>query len=145
MEPWPEADAAAWARAEAQIETYADGLPIVPPTADRVGRMLAANGVDPEALVCELAPLFARANGGASSGLAGVLAAVLGAGGDACSGAALRNELQKRHLIASSWMSSAQNGHFFMVFPLRGKDRTLRLRRCVRPSSRFAMTGLGQL
>jgi len=61
MEPWPEADAAAWARAEAQIETCGDGLPIVPPTADRVGRMLAANGVDPEALVCELAPLFARA------------------------------------------------------------------------------------
>jgi hypothetical protein len=61
MEPWPEAGDAAWARAEVEIEACADGLPIVPPTADRVGRMLTANGVDPQAVVCQLAPLFGSA------------------------------------------------------------------------------------
>ena len=61
MEPWPEISGAAWARAEEQFEACADGLPIVPPTADRVGRMLTANGVDPDAIVCQLAPLFADA------------------------------------------------------------------------------------
>jgi hypothetical protein len=30
-------------------------------------------------------------------------------------GAADRKELQNRHLIASSWISSAQNGHFFIA------------------------------
>jgi hypothetical protein len=61
MEPWPETQDAAWARAEREIEACADGLPIVPPTIDRVGRMLTANGVDPETVVCQLAPLFAAA------------------------------------------------------------------------------------
>ena len=61
MEPWPEIGGAARARAEDEIEACGDGLPIVPPTADRVGRMLTANGVDPEAVVCQLAPLFAAA------------------------------------------------------------------------------------
>jgi len=63
MEPWPEANGAAWERALKEIETadLGDGLPIVPPTADRVRQMLTANGVDPEAVVCQLAPLFAPA------------------------------------------------------------------------------------
>ena len=63
MEPWPETGAAAWARAETEPEAsgLGDGLPIVPPTAHRVRQMVVANGVDPEAVVCQLAPLFAAA------------------------------------------------------------------------------------
>ena len=63
MDPWPETNGAAWARAENESEAsgLGDGLPIVPPTAARVGRMLAANGADPAAVVCLLAPLFAPA------------------------------------------------------------------------------------
>jgi hypothetical protein len=63
MEPWPGTSDASWERT--QDELYAaglgDGLPIVPPTADRVNRMLAASGVDPDAVICELPPLFAAA------------------------------------------------------------------------------------
>ena len=63
MEPWTETNGAAWRRAQEESEAahFGDGLPLVPPTAERVGQMLTANGVDPEAVVCELAPLFARA------------------------------------------------------------------------------------
>ena len=63
MEPWSETNGAAWKRAEMEAETcgLGDGLPIVPPTVDRVRQMLTANGVDPEAVVCQLAPLFAAA------------------------------------------------------------------------------------
>ena len=61
MEPWPQDDGAAWARAESELDVSGagDGLPIVPPTAARVTRMLTANGADPEAVICQLAPLFA--------------------------------------------------------------------------------------
>lgn len=63
MEPWTDTTGAAWERAQEDAETsgWGDGLPVVPPTADRVGQMLTANGVDPEAVICQLAPLFADA------------------------------------------------------------------------------------
>ena len=63
MEPWSDTNDAAWERAQTEAEAsgWGDGLPVVPPTADRVGRMLTANGVDPEAVICQLAPLFADA------------------------------------------------------------------------------------
>jgi hypothetical protein len=43
-----------------EAQGLGDGLPLVPPSADRVRRMLAAHGVDPQSVICELAPLFAR-------------------------------------------------------------------------------------
>ena len=35
-----------------------DGLPIVPPTADRIERMLSKHWLDPDEALCQLAPLF---------------------------------------------------------------------------------------
>ncbi len=63
MQPWPGTGDAAWERTQDEINAagLGDGLPIVPPTADRVSRMLVANGVDPEAIICQLPPLFAAA------------------------------------------------------------------------------------
>ena len=61
MEPWPDTRATDWERTQIEIESagWGDGLPVVPPTAARVGRMLTANGADPETVICRLAPLFA--------------------------------------------------------------------------------------
>jgi hypothetical protein len=63
MEPWPGTSDASSERTQGEIYAagLGDGLPIVPPTADRVNRMLAASGVDPDAVICELPPLFAAA------------------------------------------------------------------------------------
>ena len=63
MKLWPGSSDVAWERAQEEMDAagLGDGLPIVPPTADRVERMLAANGVDPEAVICQLPPLFADA------------------------------------------------------------------------------------
>lgn len=42
-------------------EGYTDGLPVVPPTPERIERMLAANGCAPDAVVALLPPLFGEA------------------------------------------------------------------------------------
>src|SRR5512140_2139273 len=57
----------------------------------------------------------ARTNG-AALGASAAGAAGAAATGAPAAGAWLRKLLQKRHLIASSWISSAQNGHFFVRF-----------------------------
>jgi len=58
---------------------------------------------------------------GAGAGVAsrtGAAGLAAGAGAAApAEGAVLRNEPQCLHLMASSWMSSAQKGHFFIAAP----------------------------
>ena len=52
-----------WERAQAELakEGLSDGLPMVPPTAERVERMLRYNGFDPDEVVATLAPMYDEA------------------------------------------------------------------------------------
>lgn len=61
MQLWPGRSDEQWERAqEEMIATGSgDGLPVVPPTADRVERMLGAHAGHADAVICQLAPLFA--------------------------------------------------------------------------------------
>lgn len=45
----------------AEDESWSDGLPVVPPTPERVEAMVAASGLDPAAVVGEIPPFFAPA------------------------------------------------------------------------------------
>jgi hypothetical protein len=64
MDIWPGTRDTAWDRAQADLEAagVTDGLPVVPPTADRVAEMLAVNGLDPDEEIAALQPLYAPAN-----------------------------------------------------------------------------------
>jgi hypothetical protein len=61
MQPYAGESDASWERAQAELEAsgLGDGLPLVPPTAERVQRMLGAHGAHADAVLCELPPLFA--------------------------------------------------------------------------------------
>ena len=61
MHIWPGRSDEFWEQTQDEMMAsgLGDGLPIVPPTADRVERMLARHGVAPDNVLCQLAPLFA--------------------------------------------------------------------------------------
>ncbi|RPI47085.1 MAG: hypothetical protein EHM59_05580 [Betaproteobacteria bacterium] len=60
MQAWPGRSDELWEQAQDEMMAagLSDGLPIVPPTADRVERMLSKHWVDPDEVLCQLAPLF---------------------------------------------------------------------------------------
>lgn len=61
MQAWPGTSEKSWDEDQERIMAsgLGDGLPAVPPTADRIERMLTRHGVAADAVLCELAPLFA--------------------------------------------------------------------------------------
>lgn len=62
MDTWAGTLDASWDQAQEALYAagWGDGLPVVPPTADRVDRMLGAHGFDPREVLCALPPLFAE-------------------------------------------------------------------------------------
>lgn len=63
MDIWHGTDDAAWENIQQELAaTYpGDGLPLVPPTAERVAAMLTANGYKPDEEIALVAPSFAMA------------------------------------------------------------------------------------
>lgn len=63
MEPWQGPHDDAWDHAQEQLlaDDVTDGLPVTPPTAARVERMLTANGFAADGIVATLPPLFVAA------------------------------------------------------------------------------------
>jgi hypothetical protein len=61
MQAWPGTSEAGWEQAQERLlaQGLGDGLPLVPPTEDRIAAMLRPQSVDPNVVLCELAPLFA--------------------------------------------------------------------------------------
>ena len=61
MEVWPGAGDPDWERTQASMlaDGLGDGLPLVPPTLDRVQRMLGERAPRAAGILCELPPLFA--------------------------------------------------------------------------------------
>lgn len=66
MELWRGAQDAAWETTQQELaNTYlSDGLPLVPPTAERVNAMLAANGYQADEEIAMVAPSFTMATAG---------------------------------------------------------------------------------
>jgi hypothetical protein len=62
MDTWAGTLDPSWDQAQDALYTagWGDGLPVVPPTADRVERMLSPHGFDPSEVLCALPPLFAE-------------------------------------------------------------------------------------
>jgi hypothetical protein len=62
MQVWPGGSDASWERAQTELEAsgLGDGLPLVPPSAERVQRMLTAHGAQADAVLCQLPPSFAE-------------------------------------------------------------------------------------
>jgi hypothetical protein len=60
MQAWPGRSDEFWEQAQDEMMAsgLGDGLPIVPPTADRIERMLSQHPVDPDDVLCQIAPLF---------------------------------------------------------------------------------------
>ena len=61
MQAWPGTSETRWEEDQDGIMAsgLGDGLPAVPPTADRIERMLRRHGAAADTVLCELAPLFA--------------------------------------------------------------------------------------
>lgn len=61
MDAWSGANDPQWEQAQEALAArgLGDGLPLVPPTADRIEHMLSARWSDPDDIVCELPPLYA--------------------------------------------------------------------------------------
>lgn len=66
MEIWRGSNDAAWETTQQELAaTYlSDGLPLVPPTAERIDAMLAANGYKPDEEIAMVAPSFAMTTAG---------------------------------------------------------------------------------
>jgi hypothetical protein len=66
MELWRGTHDAAWESIQQELAAayLSDGLPLVPPTAERVTAMLAANGYKPDEEIAMVAPSFAMATAG---------------------------------------------------------------------------------
>ncbi|MEN9783214.1 MAG: hypothetical protein RJA24_557 [Pseudomonadota bacterium] len=66
MELWRGTHDAAWENIQQELAAayLSDGLPLVPPTAERVTAMLAANGYKPDEEIAMVAPSFAMATAG---------------------------------------------------------------------------------
>ncbi len=66
MQIWRGAHDSAWETIQQELSAayLGDGLPIVPPTAERVSAMLSANGYKPETEITALPPGFATATAG---------------------------------------------------------------------------------
>jgi hypothetical protein len=62
MQIWQGASDVSWERVQDEMMAsgLGDGLPVVAPTADRVERMFSGGRLDPNAVLCQLAPLFAQ-------------------------------------------------------------------------------------